>query len=61
MQVHTALGKTALAAENIAAAAAHFLEAMQFYRTALQTPEALGTLKDRSDVRCAMWCMCMSS
>ena len=56
MKVHTALGKLALAASNTAAAAAQFLDALRFYQAALQTPEALGTLRDRSDVRCALWC-----
>ena len=61
MKVHTALGKLALMAGNTAAAASHFLDALQHYQAALQTPEALGTLKERSDVRCALWCTCMSN
>ena len=61
MKVHTALGKLALAAGNTAVAAAHFLDALRYYQAALQTPEALGTLRERSDVRCRLYCKCMSS
>ena len=52
-QVHAALGKLALSADNRGVAGTHFLEALQSYVAALRTPEALGTLRDRSDIRSA--------
>lgn len=53
VQVHTALGKLALSAKNRDVAGAHFREALQSYGAALRAPEMLGTLKDRSNIRCA--------
>jgi hypothetical protein len=46
-----AVGKLALAAADMAEAAAHFQEAARAYSGALQRPEALGDLRERSDVR----------
>lgn len=52
-QVHTALGKLALSADNRDVAGSHFREALQSYVAALRTPKALGALRDRSDTRSA--------
>lgn len=55
MQVHTALGRLVLPADNREVAGSHFREALQSYTAALRAPEALGTLRDRSDIRSALW------
>jgi len=51
--VHTALGKLALLANNPDVAGTHFREALQSYVAALRMPEALGTMRDRVDIRSA--------
>ncbi len=53
IQVHTALGKLALSTGDPDVAGTHFREALQSYGAALRTPEKLGNLRERSDVRCA--------
>ncbi len=53
--MHTALGKLALSADNRDVAGSHFREALQAYVAALRAPEALGTLRDRSDTRFACY------
>ncbi len=51
--MNTALGKLAGQTGNGEVAAQHYSEAVRAYAAALQRPEALGGLRERSDVRCA--------
>ncbi|BDA41286.1 hypothetical protein COCOBI_02-0660 [Coccomyxa sp. Obi] len=57
-EVNSALGKLAEQTGNRGGAAQHYSEAVRAYAAALQRPEALGGLRERSDVRYNYACTC---